>query len=83
MTESDARRVAESARAAGGSIRPGDSLSSSSGAAAHVIRLRWEELRDEGLFDAAPPHAIRVQWHYGTATLLAVLTAASIAGLLL
>src|SRR5215218_11009719 len=67
MTESESRRVAESARAAGGSIRPGDSLSSSSGAAAHVIRLHWEQLRDDGAFDAGPPHAVRVQWHYGTA----------------
>ncbi|MFC0682260.1 PH domain-containing protein [Lysobacter korlensis] len=83
MTEHDARRVAESARAAGGSIRPGDSLTSASGAAAHVIRLHWELLRDEGALDAAPPHPVRVQWHYGTAALLAVLTAAAISGLLL
>jgi hypothetical protein len=83
MTEHDTRRVAESARAAGGSIRPGDSLASSSGAAAHVIRLHWEQLRDEGVLDAAPPHAVRVQWHTATIALLALLTAASVAGLVL
>jgi hypothetical protein len=83
MTEHDARRVAESARAAGGSIRPGDALSTSSGAAAHVIRLHWEQLRDEGVLDAAPPHAVRVQWHYGTVAGIAVFAAASVAGLVL
>jgi hypothetical protein len=83
MTEQDARRVAESARAAGGSIRPGDSLTSASGAAAHVIRLHWEQLRDDGVLDAAPPHAVRVQWHAVTASVLAVLTTVSVAGLVL
>ena len=83
MTQHDARRVAESARAAAGSIRPGDSLSSASGAAAHVIRLHWERLRDEGVLDAAPPHPVRVQWHYGTAAVLAVLAAVAVASLLL
>jgi Bacterial PH domain len=82
MSKPDAR-VAESARAAGGSIRPGDSLASSSGAAAHVIRLHWEQLRDDGVLDAAPAHKVRVQWHIATIAVLAVLTAASVAGIVL
>jgi hypothetical protein len=83
MTEEDTRRVTDSARAAERSIRPGDSLSSASGAAAHVIRLHWEQLRDEGALDAAPPHALRSEWHVGTAVLLGALAALSLAGLLL
>jgi hypothetical protein len=81
LTEHDARRVSESARAAGGSIRPGDSLTSASGAAAHVLRLHWEQLRDDGELDAAPPHPVRVQWHYATAAVVAVLAAVSLVGL--
>jgi hypothetical protein len=83
MTEQDTRRVAESARAAERSIRPGDSLSSASGAAAHVVRLHWEQLRDDGAFDAAPSHGIRSEWHVGTAALLGALAALCVAGLLL
>lgn len=83
VSEHDARRVAESARGAGSSIRPGDALSSASGAAAHVLRLHWEQLRDDGLFDAAPPHAVRAEWNRGTLAVLAVLAAASLAGPLL
>lgn len=79
----DARRVAESARGAGASIRPGDALTSASGAAAHVIRLHWETLRDDGVLDAAPPHAVRIDWHVRTIAVLAVLALASLAGLLL
>jgi hypothetical protein len=81
MSREDARRVAESARGAGASIRPGDALTSASGAAAHVLRLHWEQLRDEGVLDAAPPRAIRVDWHVGTVAVLAVLALASFAGL--
>jgi hypothetical protein len=50
-TRGDVTRTASSARAAGASIRPGDSLSTASGAIAHVIRTHWEELRDDGLLD--------------------------------
>lgn len=51
MTRGDVKGTASSARAAGASIRPGDSLSTASGAIAHVIRTHWEELRDDGLLD--------------------------------
>ena len=83
MSREDARRVAESARGAGASIRPGDALTSASGAAAHVLRLHWEQLRDEGVLDAAPPHALRTDWHVGTIALLAALALAGLAGLVL
>lgn len=52
MTRGDVRGTASSAHAAGASIRPGDSLSTASGAIAHVIRTHWEQLRDDGLLDA-------------------------------
>lgn len=83
MSREDAGRVAESARGAGASIRPGDALTSASGAAAHVLRLHWETLRDDGALDAAPAHAIRIDWHVGTISVLAVLAVAGLAGLLL
>jgi Bacterial PH domain len=83
LTEEEARRVTESARAAAGSIRPGDALSSASGAAAHVIRLHWEQLRDDGAFDVGAPHTVRSEWHVVTAVVLGVLAALSLAGLLL
>lgn len=83
ISEHDTRRVAESARAASGSIRPGDSLSSVSGAAAHVLRLHWERLRDDGMLDTTPAHPVRTDWNVGTAAVLALLTVASLAGLLL
>lgn len=51
-TRGDVLGTASSARAAGGSVRPGDALSTPSGAIAHVIRTHWEELRDDGLLDA-------------------------------
>jgi hypothetical protein len=51
MTRGDVRRAASSAHAAGASIRPGDSLSTTSGAIAHVIRTHWEQLRDDDLLD--------------------------------
>lgn len=41
----------ESTYAAGASVRPGDLPSSPSGAAASVVRARWEALRDAGHLD--------------------------------
>jgi hypothetical protein len=55
MTRGDVRRAAESGRAAEGSIRPGDSPTTESGAVALVIRNHWEQLRDDDLLD--PPNA--------------------------
>lgn len=81
-TRGDVTGTASSARAAGASIRPGDSLSTASGALAHVIRSHWEELRDDGLLDepgtgAGPrrvPHVALIV----TCAVLAVATAVSL-----
>lgn len=51
MAPGDVRGTRSSARAAEGSVRPGDALNTDSGAIAHVIRSHWEELRDDGLLD--------------------------------
>jgi hypothetical protein len=85
VTSEDTKRVAESARAASGSIRPGDALNSASGVAAHSMRLRWQQLRDEGFLDSAviEPGSLRVQWHWGTAALLAVLLVGAVLGTVL
>lgn len=69
----------------GNSVRPSDTLNSSSGQAARVIRSQWEALRDAGHldnprleFDRAP-----VTWHIGTMAALTALAALSVAGVLL
>jgi len=63
-TRRDVAQIPMSALSGGG-IRPGDLPSSESGAAALLIRRRWEKLRDAGFlddpkleFDTAP-----VTWH--------------------
>jgi hypothetical protein len=72
--------VTESARAAGGSIRPGDALNTESGAAAHVIRSHWEDLRDDGLLDR--PYELRTRIHWPTIAVLVILILATVAGAL-
>jgi len=76
-------RVSESARLAG-SIRPGDSLSSDSGAAANHIRRHWEQLRDDGLLDGPlEPGTLRREPHLRTIALLGVLAVLGVLGLVL
>lgn len=84
MARSDVRGAASSARAAGGSIRPGDALSTESGAAAHVIRSQWEQLRDDDLLDApgAGTGPTR-RWHTGTVVAVVALAIASVPSLAL
>lgn len=73
-------KVSESARLAG-SIRPGDTLSSESGAAANHIRRHWEELRDDGLLDATVDSgAVRRTPNVRTIVLLSALLALCILG---
>lgn len=55
MSRGDVDGATESARAAAGTIRPGDALNTDSGAVAHLIRYHWEQLRDDDLLD--PPNA--------------------------
>lgn len=79
----DDTKVSESARLAG-SIRPGDTLSSESGAAANHIRRHWEQLRDDGLLDAgAEPGSLTRTANTRTIMLLGVLLTLSILGLVL
>lgn len=79
----DDTKVTESARVAG-AIRPGDTLSSESGAAANHIRRHWEQLRDDGLLDGGvEPATLRRTPNTRTIVLLAVLLVASILGLVL
>jgi len=76
-------RVSESARLAG-SIRPGDSLSSESGAAANHIRRHWEQLRDDGLLDGPlEPGMLRREPHLRTIALLSVIVVLGVLGLVL
>lgn len=64
----DFRGLPESTYGGDRSIRPGDLPGTPSGAAALVVRRRWEELRDAGYLDdpklefARPPTV----WHYRT-----------------
>ena len=76
-------RVTETARLAG-SIRPGDTLSSESGAAANHIRRHWELLRDDGLLDRAiEPGALHRAWNVRTILLLSVMVILGLLGLAL
>ncbi len=76
-------RVSETARLAG-SIRPGDTLSSESGAAANQIRRHWEQLRDDGLLDRPlEAGSLRRTPNSRTIALLSVLVALSLLGLVL
>ena len=76
-------RVTETARLAG-SIRPGDTLSSESGAAANHIRRHWELLRDDGLLDRAiEPGAFHRAWNVRTIVLLSAMVMLGLLGLAL
>ncbi|KAA6432944.1 PH domain-containing protein [Agrococcus sediminis] len=74
-------RLARESSTVGGAIRPGDAVHSVSGAAAHVTRTHWEELRDEGLLDEAAT-ATR-SWHWPTIAIVAVPALLAAAGLVL
>lgn len=77
----DDTKVSESARVAG-AIRPGDTLSSESGAAANHIRRHWEQLRDDGLLDGGVElGSLRRTPNTRTIVLLGALLAASLLGL--
>lgn len=79
----DDTRVSETARLAG-TIRPGDTLSSESGAAANVIRRHWEQLRDDGQLDGpVEPGSLRRELNVRTIAVLASLLALSLLGLAL
>lgn len=66
--------------AVGGRLRPGDIPSTDSGAAAIIVRRRWQQLRDEGRIElgAADRTPVLRHWHWTTIILSAVLLAAGV-----
>ena len=79
------RDVTLAAADQGGSIRPGDLLSSASGAAAFVIRQHWNDLRDDGLLDpgGTANAAYRREIHWVTIGVVAAMAIATALGALL
>lgn len=71
--------------ALGGSIRPGDLLSTSSGAAAYVIRTHYENLRAEGHLDnpVIDEGAFRRDIHWPVVVVLGLLAVATVLGIVL
>lgn len=65
--------------------RPGDLLSTESGAAAEVVRRRWAELQQAGAIETgiADSTPVMSRWHTATLAALAVLTVGTVAALLL
>lgn len=80
MAPSDSTHLPASTYQEDGTIRPGDLPQSASGAAALLIRERWEQLRRAGHLDDAAVEVDRphVTWHRGTLLALAVLLVASV-----
>jgi len=84
VTREESRLLTESTVNAG-QIRPGDLPSSASGAAALLVRRRWEELRDAGLLDDAQLERNRpvVRWHWRTLLAIGGLALATVLALTL
>jgi len=63
-------------------IRPGDLLSTASGAAAYVIRTHWEELRRDGHLDnpVLESGAMRRDIHWVTIAVIGALSVATVLG---
>ena len=77
---SDARLASNGTAA----VRPGDLLSTGSGAAAFVIRRHWGELRDDGLLDAGyEDGSVRRDIHWPTIITMAALAVATVLGIAL
>jgi len=77
----DARLAAS---ATGPAVRPGDLLSTASGAPAYVIRRHWEELREDGVIEeSADDIAVTRDIHWTTIAVLGALTIATALGVLL
>lgn len=82
ISGADVKGLSESAFGPGRSVRPGDSLSSESGAAAHIIRSHWEQLRDDGLLDnpKVDEAAFRRDVHWVTIAVIVGLLLATVLG---
>ena len=78
------REVRLSSPHSSSTVRPGDLVTSESGAAASLVRSRWELLQTSGLIEAGIAHkvAVTVRWHWIVVVALLVLCAASIPALL-
>lgn len=77
----DARLAAS---AGGSSPRPGDLLSTGSGAAAYLIRRHWDDLRADGLLDlGVEAGSVRRDIHWTTIAVLGILTVATVLGIVL
>ena len=64
--------------------RPGDLLSTESGAAAEVVRRRWAQLQQSGAIDSglADETPVTVRWHFVSLAVLTVLAVGTVAALL-
>jgi hypothetical protein len=78
------REIRRSSPHSSGSVRPGDLVTSESGAAASLVRSRWELLQTSGLIEAglADTVAVTVRRHWAAIIALVILAAASIPALL-
>jgi len=65
--------------------RPGDLLSTESGAAAEVVRRRWAELQQAGAIEPGSADAtpVVVRWHIASLVGMTILAAGAVAALLL
>lgn len=83
VVEPELRGLPESTYGPAGSVRPGDLPGTPSGDAAAIVRLRWEALRDAGHLDQPRLERSRpvTRWDRVTVTVLAVLAAATVVGL--
>ena len=83
LSRADFDGVSASARGAHGSLRPSDASSVPSGNLAQVIRQHWDRLESEGAFaHGEDPEAATVTWHWASLTTVALLTAATVIGLM-
>lgn len=78
------REIRRSSPHSSSTVRPGDLITSESGAAASLVRSRWELLQTSGLIEAGIAHevAVTVRWHWTAIVALLVLCVASIPALL-
>ena len=71
-------------RASTAAFVPADAISTPTGNLAQVIRGHWEGLRDAGLLaPGADPDAETMTWHWATIAAIALLTVATVVGLLI
>jgi len=83
LARQDFEGIGESARSEHGGLRLADATSTPTGNLAQVIRGHWENLRDAGLLaHGEDPEAETVTWHWATVAAIAVLTVATVVGLL-